>query len=102
VLVVVVGIAALAAFNSLCVPLRLEYQISVHRRTPVMLAAAAAWGPDFDGPGKVEPNMTVVLEAFGDRKIVCGSKGDVKMAECAPPAFSSPEYIHKGYSDMGI
>jgi hypothetical protein len=44
VLAVVVGIAALAACNALFVPLRLEQQIALHARTPLLLRAhEAGW-----------------------------------------------------------
>lgn len=42
VLAVVVAVAAVAACNALIVPLRLEHQIEVHRRSPSILAGFSA------------------------------------------------------------
>ena len=94
VLAVVVAIAALAAFNALVVPLRLERQIAAHPRTPLLLrghqagwfgaeggafagaaAGAAAWsGGGGRGPGRGQDAELWAL-ADGYREKGCRDMG---------------------------
>lgn len=64
-LLVVVGIASLAAFNALVVPLRLEHQIIVHPRTAMILKAAETLPCEGQPLSMMEGNMTTYLTALG-------------------------------------
>jgi hypothetical protein len=77
VLLVVVGIAALAAFNALFVPLRLEHQIIAHPRTSIILGVADSLPLEGHELEMMESNMNTYLQAVGCME-GCSRKPDAK------------------------
>lgn len=82
-LLVVVGIASLAAFNALVVPLRLEHQILVHPRTAMILDAAETLPTEGYELSMMESNMGTYLRAIGCME-GCTRKPDVKTVVYVP------------------
>lgn len=62
VLLVVVGLVALAAINALVVPLRLEHQILVHPRTAMLLSVAKTLPEEGQELGIMEGDMSMQHE----------------------------------------
>ncbi|KAK9858813.1 hypothetical protein WJX84_002650 [Apatococcus fuscideae] len=93
VLAMVVGIAFLAGYNALRIPLSLEAQITAHAQTGPMLAFGSAWGRPVNGsfsePGSLpsEPHqdasMLVPLVLSGREVLVNSSQAALREAYAA-------------------
>eukprot|EP00884_Botryococcus_braunii_P017767 jgi/Botrbrau1/4674/Bobra.33_2s0038.2 len=80
VLLVVVGLAALAAFNSLSVPIRLEHQILIHPRTAMILNVAKTLPEVGQELGMMDSSMSMEHEYLRVLNCLdgCDRKPDMK------------------------